>query len=449
MHEQFYIETHGCQMNVYDSRRIASAMSDAGFCRSFNPSEADVIILYTCNVRENAARKVFSNIGMLRTERTRVIALGGCVAQSLGKDAFEKCKAVNIVFGPHSCHKLPAYIRSILDGKNESILDIDQNGLDKFSCFPEKNDVSFSEFVTIQEGCNNFCTYCVVPLTRGRERSRPAADVLSEVKRLVSNGSVEITLLGQNVNSYEGEAPYINVGSPKGKWRLGRLIQEIAEISGLKRLRYTTSHPKDLTDDLMRVHSATSVLAPFVHLPVQSGSDRILKRMRRGHTSSEYLDKLSKFRDVCPNIQFSTDIIVGFPTETDSDFLDTVNLTKKAKYISAFSFKYSRRDGTIAANMDGQIPEKDKAARLDILQKCLAAEQSIYKKRFIGQMHEVLFEKTGKKAGQYIGKDVYMQSIVVESPNDLTGKFENVLIDSIAQNCLFGSIKCTDQKSTF
>jgi tRNA-2-methylthio-N6-dimethylallyladenosine synthase len=265
------------------------------------------------------------------------------------------------------------------------------------------------------------------------------------VKHLVSNGAVEITLLGQNVNSYEGDAPYINVGLPKKKWNLGRLLQEVAEISGLRRLRYTTSHPKDLTADLMSVHSTTDVLAPFVHLPVQSGSDRILNRMRRGHTAKEYLDKLVMFRDVCPNIQFSTDIIVGFPTETEYDFLDTINLVREAEYISAFSFKYSKRDGTIAASMDGHISEKDKANRLAILQKNLATEQEKYKKRFVGQTHEVLFEKAGKKAGQYIGKDVYMQSVVVESSEDLTGRFANVLINFVAPNCFFGDIIWPDQ----
>jgi tRNA-2-methylthio-N6-dimethylallyladenosine synthase len=444
MPESFFIETYGCQMNVYDSQRIADAMVDSGFKRVLVSSEAAVVILYTCHVRENAMRKVFSNIQMMKTRDTKVVAIGGCVAQSLGETVFKKCSAVNIVFGPHVGHRLPGYVRSILNEDKSKILDVGQVGLSKFDCLPKKKEVTFSEFVTIQEGCDNFCTYCVVPYTRGRERSRPASDILAEVRHLVSNGAAEITLLGQNVNSYAGDAPYINIGQPKGVWTLERLIREISEISGLRRLRYTTSHPRDLTTNLMKAHAEIDVLVPFLHLPAQSGSDRILKGMKRGYTANEYIDKLEKFRDICANIQFSTDIIVGFPTETESDFEDTIRLVERAKYVTAFLFKYSRREGTVAAAMDGQISKEDKAHRLAVLQKILATVQMEHKKCLIGQKQEVLFEKAGKKVGQCIGKNVYMQSIVVDSRESLIGTFADVRINSIAPNCLFGSVTCPD-----
>lgn len=426
-------------MNVYDSRRIIDILEKDGFVQTKDTQDADILIFYTCNVREKAAQRLFSNIGFLKSDKTRVIAVGGCVAQAEKNEIFRH-KNINISFGPQAYQRLSQHIKDVLDGKKDKILDISFDQDKKFSCLQKRAHVSYSEFVTIQEGCDNFCTYCVVPYTRGREYSRPVKDILSEVKELLSNGAKEITLIGQNVNSYHGEAPYITVGNPRGTWRIERLIQEIAELDGLRRLRYTTSHPKDFTTELMKVHAETPVLVPFVHIPVQSGDDRILKLMNRGHTAQEYLDKLSKFRDICPNIQFSSDFIVGFPTETDEEFENTVKLAQKAKYTISYSFKYSRRKNTPADKMQGQVPEKVKEERLAILQDALLKDQIYFNKSLVGTTQEVLFDKVGRKEKQYIGKNVYLQSIIVESEENLIGQFKNVFVESSGDNSVKGRV---------
>lgn len=426
-------------MNVYDSRRIADLLIASGFEKAHDSSEADILIFYTCNIREKAAQKLFSNIGILKNKNTKVIAVGGCVSQAEKENIF-RYKHINISFGPQTYHKLPTHIKEILDGSEQKILDIEFDQAKKFDCLSKRKDVSFSEFVTIQEGCDNFCTYCVVPYTRGREYSRPAIDVIDETKELIANGAKEITLIGQNVNSYHGEAPYINIGQPKGTWRLERLIQEIANLDGLKRLRYTTSHPKDFTTELMKIHAETPVLVPFTHIPVQSGNDRILKIMNRGHTAQEYLDKLAKFRDSCPNIQFSSDFIVGFPTETDEEFMDTVRLVEAAKYTISYSFKYSRRKNTPADKMPGQVPESVKEERLAILQKALIKDQIYFNDSLVGKTQEILFERPGRKPNQYIGKNVYLQSVIVESSENLIGQFKNVHIEKAGENSVTGKI---------
>jgi tRNA-2-methylthio-N6-dimethylallyladenosine synthase len=427
-------------MNVYDSRRIVDSLQFAGFQRVLNSDEADILIFYTCNIREKAVRKLFSQIGLLKSKKTKVICVGGCVAQSEKENIFKKSQSINIAFGPQVFHKLPEYINSILNGKEKRIIDIEFSGLEKFDCLPKRKEISHSEFVTIQEGCDNFCSYCVVPYTRGREYSRPVKDIIDETKWLLANGAKEIMLIGQNVNSYHGETPYINIGQPKGTWRLERLIQEVSELENLKRLRYTTSHPRDFTTELMKIHADVNVLAPFAHIPVQSGNDRILKIMNRGHTAREYLDKLKKFRDICPNIQFSTDIIVGFPTETDEEFLDTVKTVQEAKYTLSYSFKYSPRENTPAAAMEGQISEEVKAERLKILQDALFKDQIYYNNRLIGQTQSVLFDRVGKKEKQYVGKNVYLQSVIVESENNLIGEFKEIKIKSAGENSVFGEI---------
>ncbi|MDR0942045.1 MAG: tRNA (N6-isopentenyl adenosine(37)-C2)-methylthiotransferase MiaB [Holosporales bacterium] len=436
---KFYIENHGCQMNVYDSRKIVDLMIDFGFTQTFNSQEADILIFYTCNIREKAAQRVFSNIGFLKNQNTKVIAVGGCVAQAEKENIF-KHKGVNIAFGPQVYHKLPSYVSSVLSGQKDKILDIEFEQDKKFGCLHDRREVSYSEFVTIQEGCDNFCTYCVVPYTRGREYSRPALDIINETKTLLKNGAKEIILLGQNVNSYHGEAPYINIGKPKGTWRLERLIQEISSLDGLRRLRYTTSHPKDFTTELMEIHADTPVLPPFAHIPAQAGSDRILKMMNRGHTAREYLDKLKKFRDICPNIHFSSDFIVGFPSETDEDFEDTLKLVREAKYTISYSFKYSRRKGTPAAVMDSQVSEAVKTERLKILQETLLKDQIYYNNQLVGQTNEVLFEKVGRKPKQYIGKNAYSQSVIVESDKNLIGEFANVFIEKASENSTLGRL---------
>ncbi len=436
---KFYIEVYGCQMNVYDSKRIIDTLTKSEFEQIDNSKNADILIFYTCNIREKAAQKLYSNIGFLKTKKTKVIAVGGCVAQA-EKDLIFNHKGINISFGPQTYHRLPEHINDILKGKKDKILDLEFDQDKKFSSLPKRKNISYSEFVTIQEGCDNFCTYCVVPYTRGREYSRPVKDIITEIKELLAIGAKEITLIGQNVNSYHGEAPYITIGNSRNTWRIERLIQEIAELDGLKRLRYTTSHPKDFTTELMEVHANTPVLVPFVHIPVQSGDNRILKLMNRGHTAQEYLDKLSKFRDICPNIQFSSDFIVGFPTETDEEFENTVKLVQEAKYTISYSFKYSRRKNTPADRMIGQIPEDIKEKRLDILQKTLLKDQICFNRSLLGKTQEILFDRIGRKEKQYIGKNVFLQSVVVESDENLIGQFRNVKIDSAGDNSVKGRI---------
>ena len=436
---KFHIEVYGCQMNVYDARRIADLLIGNGYEKAQDASEADILIFYTCNIRERAVQKLFSNIGILRNEKTKIIAVGGCVPQAEKENIF-RYKHINISFGAQAYHRLPQHIENILNGTKQRILDINFDQKQKFNHLPKRETVSFSEFVTIQEGCDNFCTYCVVPYTRGREYSRPAKDVISEVKELLANGVKEITLIGQNVNSYHGEAPYISIGKPKEKWRLERLIREIATLDGLKRLRYTTSHPKDFTTELMRIHAETPILVPFAHIPVQSGNDRILKAMNRGHTAREYLEKIKKFREICPDIQFSSDFIVGFPTETEEEFADTVKLAEKVNYTISFSFKYSRRKNTPADKMPGQISEKEKEHRLSILQKTLIKSQIYHNNSLIRTTQEVLFERRGRKPNQYIGKNVYLQSVIVESSENLIGQFKNVYIETAGENSVIGKI---------
>jgi tRNA-2-methylthio-N6-dimethylallyladenosine synthase len=427
-------------MNTYDSKRLIDSLLFSGFERVFTSSEAEILIFYTCNIREKASQKLFSQIGLLKSKRTKVICVGGCVAQAEKENIFKISKNVNIIFGPQVFHKLPGYIKSVLNNDTKRIIDTSLTQTEKFDCLPKRKNVSFSEFVTIQEGCDNFCTYCVVPYTRGREYSRPAKDIIDETKWLLKNGAKEITLIGQNVNSYHGDAPYININQPRGTWRLERLIQEISSLDGLKRLRYTTSHPKDFTKELMEVHSSNNILAPFAHIPVQSGNDRILRIMNRGHTANKYLDKLKRFKDICPSIQFSSDFIVGFPTETEEEFEDTLKLAEEVKYTLSYSFKYSPRSNTPAAVMKGQISEKEKGIRLKMLQDVLIKDQIYYNNSLIGKTQSVLFEKRGKKENQYIGKNVYLQSVVVESKDNLIGKFKEVKITSAAENSVCGEI---------
>lgn len=436
---KFYIEVYGCQMNVYDAGRLESLLLKEGFEKAVDPAGAEILIFYTCNIRQKAAQKVFSNIGTLKSVKTKVIAVGGCVSQAEGANIF-RYKHINISFGPQNYHRLAEHIRDILEGRQEKVLDISLDQGDKFNFLSTKQNVSHSEFVTIQEGCDNFCTYCVVPYTRGREYSRPAKDIIDETKWLIKNGAKEITLIGQNVNSYHGEAPYLNIGQQRGTWRLERLIREIASLDGLKRLRYTTSHPKDFTDELMKIHAETSVLVPFVHIPVQSGNDRILKVMNRGHTAQEYKDKIAMFRDICPNIQFSSDFIVGFPTETEEEFFDTVRLARDIKYTISYSFKYSRRKNTPADKMSEQIPEEIKEKRLATLQSELLKDQVYYNSLLVGQTQEILFERLGRKPNQYIGKNVFLQSVIVESQEDLIGQFRDVLIEKAGENSVMGKV---------
>lgn len=437
----FYIQVYGCQMNMYDARRIKDVLSEQHYAEAQDIDFADIVIFYTCNIREKAVIKLFSDIGRIKRRENKIIAVGGCIAQAEGENIFRRSKHVSIVFGPQTYHNLPQYIRNIEEGKANRITDLKFSQAEKFGYLPIKKETVLSEFVSIQEGCDNFCTYCVVPYTRGREYSRPAMDIINEVKHLVANGAKEITLIGQNVNSYQGDAAYIQVGTPKQKWRLERLLREIANIPGLKRLRYTTSHPKDFTDELMQIHrDLIEIIPPFAHIPVQSGNDRILKIMNRGHTAVSYLNKLAKFRDVCPAISFSSDFIVGFPGETDREFEDTVKLAEKVQYSLFFAFKYSKRKNTPACSMPNQIAEDVKEKRLGILLRTLLGTQLKFNQSCIGRTQKVLFEKAGKKPRQYVGKSPYMQSVIVESDVNIIGTFQTVSIKSGYQNCLMGDL---------
>lgn len=437
----FYIQVYGCQMNIYDARKISDILLDNGYEEAFDINSADIVLFYTCNIREKAATKLFSEIGRIKNRDDKIIAVGGCVAQAEGANVFHRSKHVQIVFGPQTYHKLPQYIQEVITNRSKRIIDLEFSQYEKFGCLPQRKKTLPSEFVSIQEGCDNFCTYCVVPYTRGREYSRAALDIINEVKNLVSNGAQEITLIGQNVNSYHGEAAYIQLGTPRDKWRLERLLMEIANIPGLRRLRYTTSHPKDFTEELMQIHQdLIEIMPPFVHIPVQSGNDRILRIMNRGHTANTYLEKLEKFRSICPSISFSSDFIVGFPGETNEEFEDTVELAEKAQYSLFYAFKYSKRKNTPAYNMVNQISETEKEKRLAILLQTLFKSQLKFNQNCIGTEQTVLFEKKGKKQRQYVGKSPYMQSVIVESNKNIRGTFQKVRIKNGYQNCLMGDI---------
>lgn len=418
-------------MNIYDSRKIEDILINSGYTKAPDINSADIVIFYTCHIREKAVSKLFSDIGRVKNKDSKVIAVGGCVAQAEGINILKNNKNIDIVFGPHMYHNLPQYIEA-----SERVVDLSLSKGEKFKSCCKSTRSFFSEFVSIQEGCNNFCTYCVVPYTRGPEYSRPPTDIVEETKKFVDKGAIEITLIGQNVNSYNYNG-----------CRLEQLLENVVQIKGLKRLRYTTSHPKDFTDDLMKIHSKfKEIIPPFVHIPVQSGSNRILKLMNRGHTVEEYISKLEKFKEICPEISFSSDFIVGFPGETESDFFDTVALVKKIKFSLFYAFKYSKRKNTPAYSMKDQIEEGEKEKRLEQLLKVLCESQLEFNKKCVGSVQKVLFDKCGKKDSQYVGKSEYTQSVIVESEQDLTGLFKNVKITHGFQNCLMGDV-CETQKS--
>ncbi len=438
---KFCIQVYGCQMNAYDSQRIRDILTVNQYEETENVDIADIVIFYTCNIREKAVTKLFSDIGRIKNKEHKIIAVGGCVAQAEGKNILAKNKYVKIIFGPQTYHRLLSHINTCLNCSSEKIVDLEFLQTEKFKNLSRNNQPSFSEFITIQEGCDNFCTYCVVPYTRGREYSRPAIEIIQEAKTLIDHGVQEITFIGQNVNSYHGEPAYITIGQSKVPWRLERLLLEIANIPGLKRLRYTTSHPNDFTYDLMKIHEDyKEIIPPFVHIPVQSGNNRILKIMNRGHSAEAYLEKINKFREICPSISFSSDFIVGFPGETMEEFYDTVELARKVQYSLFYAFKYSPRKNTPAYNMKDQIPEKDKEKRLSILLKELCSSQLAFNQKCVGTVQKVLFEKRGKKDKQYVGKSPYLQSVIVESDQNIIGTYQHVNIMDAFQNCLFGII---------
>ncbi|MCE2516438.1 MAG: tRNA (N6-isopentenyl adenosine(37)-C2)-methylthiotransferase MiaB [Alphaproteobacteria bacterium] len=439
MAKKLHIKTYGCQMNVYDSDRMADVLAPLGYSASDNATDADMVIINTCHIREKAAEKVFSELGRLRKwkEGQRLqgrdvkIAVAGCVAQAEGQEISRRAPWVDVVVGPQAYHRLPELITDIDPASRNAVIDTDFPVEDKFDFLPEEHTPRGpAAFLSVQEGCDKFCTFCVVPYTRGAEFSRPAASILTEARRLVDNGSVELSLLGQNVNAWAGEAP-------DGRdWDFARLLRELAEIDGLKRLRYTTSHPKDMTLDLIHAHAEIPQLMPYLHLPVQAGSDRILDAMNRHHSRDDYFRIIDQLRDVCPDMALSGDFIVGFPGETDRDFADTLNLIDRVGYASAYSFKYSPRPGTPASMRDDQVDEGVKSERLAGLQQLINAQQLAFNKAKVGDVMDVLIERPANKDNQKAGRSPWMQAVHFPATTGEIGDIVSLRITDAHQNSL-------------
>jgi tRNA-2-methylthio-N6-dimethylallyladenosine synthase len=430
----YHIQNYGCQMNVYDGDRMAEMFDAQGMIQAAAKNDADLVVLNTCHIREKAAEKVYSEIGRLGKHSSKqggpMIAVAGCVAQAEGAEISRRAPTVGIVVGPQAYHNLPQMIADVTAGKRA--VDLDLPGLDKFSVLPKKRKVGASAFLTVQEGCDKFCTYCVVPYTRGAEISRQWSALIDEAKALVDGGAKEITLLGQNVNAWEGAD---DKGAMQG---LDGLIRALDRIDGLRRIRYMTSHPGDMTDGLVNAHGDVEKLMPFLHLPVQSGSDRILKAMNRSHTSDSYLRIMDQVRDVRPDIALSGDFIVGFPGETKADFEDTMNLVREVRYAQAYTFKYSPRPGTPAATMEDQITPEIMDERLQRLQALLGEQQYAFNRETAGQTCDILLERQGKLEGQLIGKSPWMQSVHVTVPGLSIGDMIKVHLSEAGYASLTG-----------
>ena len=442
MEKSLFIKTYGCQMNVYDSDRMADLLSPLGYRTGETPEGADMVILNTCHIREKAAEKVFSELGRLhqlkQAKRAEgadmIIAVAGCVAQAEGDEIVRRAPYVDMVFGPQTYHRLPEMVARA-SRAGGVVLDTDFPIEDKFDHLPDAVSIEGSAaFLTIQEGCDKFCTFCVVPYTRGAEYSRPAADVVAEARRLAAAGAREVTLLGQNVNAYHGRT------DDGGEWGLGRLAREIAAIEGIDRIRYTTSYPAEVDDELIEAHRDVAQLMPFLHLPVQSGSDRVLKAMNRRHNADEYRRLVDRLRSARPDIALSSDFIVGFPGETDEDFEATMRLVDEIGFVQAFSFKYSARPGTPAASMPNQVPDGDKSARLSALQSLLENQQAAFNQRCVGTDLPVLLEKPGRHAGQLVGRSPYMQAVHMDAPPEMLGDIATVHITAAHTNSLAGRL---------
>ncbi len=431
-------------MNVYDSFRMADALAPEGFVQTSDMDDADLILLNTCHIREKASEKVFSELGRLKKLQTSralsgkktMIGIAGCVAQAEGEEIMERAPMVDLVFGPQSYHRLPALVAKAATGR---VLDTDFPAEDKFEHLPRASKQTtiargLSAFLTVQEGCDKFCSFCVVPYTRGNEISRPVAQIVAEAKNLAAAGVREITLLGQNVNAYHGlDANGKNAG-------LGALLFELAKINGLDRLRYTTSHPRDMGEELIAAHRDLKELMPYLHLPVQSGSDRILKAMNRGHKRADYLSLIDQIRAARPDIALSGDFIVGFPGESDADFADTISLIKQVGYASAFSFKYSPRPGTPGALMSDQVDEEIASERLGQLQELIKHQQAEFNQQCVGTKMDVLLERKGRKQGQLAGRSPFLQAVHVDAPADLIGTIAPLVIKSVGPNSLYGQL---------
>lgn len=447
MAKKLFIKTYGCQMNVYDSARMADVLQPLGYAPVDTPEGADMVILNTCHIRERAADKVYSELGRLRRHKAEkesagggrmVIAVAGCVAQAEGEEILARAPYVDMVFGPQTYHRLPEMVAQA-SRAGGTVLDVEFPVEAKFDYLPDHSGPqATSAFLSIQEGCDRFCTFCVVPYTRGAEFSRNAAAIETEARKLVAGGTREITLLGQNVNGWHGE------GTDGGDWRLGRLIRHLAEIDGLDRIRYTTSHPRDMDDELIEAHGAVDKLMPYLHLPVQSGSDRILAAMNRQHTTDDYLRAIDKLRAARPDLALSSDFIVGFPGETDADFAATLRLINAVGFAGAYSFKYSARPGTPAATMEGQVQESVSDERLASLQQLLGEHEAAFHHTKMGAEFPVLFEKPGRKPGQVAGRSPWMQAIIVEAPETLIGQIAECRITEVGAHSLHGKVLAAD-----
>jgi tRNA-2-methylthio-N6-dimethylallyladenosine synthase len=420
-------------MNVYDASRMQDVLAPLGYEAADDMAGADLVILNTCHIREKAAEKVYSELGRLRLEksdradsaRPMRIAVSGCVAQAEGEEILRRAPYVDLVFGPQTYHRLP------LESRGRAVVDTEFPPDDKFDQLPDAGKIDgASAFLTVQEGCDKFCTFCVVPYTRGAEFSRPVDPVLREARLLAGKGAREITLLGQNVNAYHGAH---DSGS---EWTLGRLIRELADIDGIDRIRYTTSYPAEVDDNLIAAHRDVPALMPFLHLPVQSGSDKVLKAMNRRHDSGDYKDVVARLRKAQPDLALSSDFIVGFPGETDKDFSETMALVRDVGFVQAYSFKYSPRPGTPAADMDDQVPEALKSERLQELQDELNRQQIAFNETCVGRTMPVLFDRQGARDGQLVGRSPYMQAVHASLPANLLGEIVSVMIDRAKPNSL-------------
>ena len=440
-----FVKSYGCQMNVYDATRMTDVLAGEGYEETGVVEEADLVVLNTCHIREHASEKIYSELGKIRQlkqERAErgietKIAVAGCVAQAEGGEIQRRQPAVDLVVGPQNYHRLPELLRRT--GNGSAVVDTEFPVEDKFDHLapPTAEKIrsrGLSAFVTVQEGCDNFCTFCVVPYTRGAEVSRSVKQILDEVERLAASGVREVSLLGQNVNAYHGEGPN------GGAWSLAQLAARIADVPGIARIRYTTSHPNDMRDDLIEAHRDLPQLMPFLHLPVQSGSDRILALMNRKHTAVDYLRQIERIRKARPDIALSSDFIVGFPGETEEEFRDTLRLIEEVKFASAFFFKYSPRPGTPAAGMDEQLPEEVKVERLARLKALVDAQRDDFNKAMLGQTVEVLFEKPGRRPGQIGGKTPWLHAVHVDGPTELIGRIARAHIIEIGVNSLYGRL---------
>ena len=446
---KLYVRSFGCQMNVYDAQRMTDTLAKEGFVETDTPDDADLVVLNTCHIREKAAEKVYSELGRLRKAqeeagRSQMVAVAGCVAQAEGAEIIKRARTVDLVVGPQSYHKLPelvaqAQARRDGSGKRAKLVETEFPVEDKFDFLPAPTSAAIAKrgpaaFVTVQEGCDKFCTFCVVPYTRGAEVSRPLSKILDEVVRLADAGVREVTLIGQNVNAYHG----LDAGGRSAS--LAELVRRVADVPGIARVRYTTSHPRDMDEELIAAHRDMPALMPYLHLPVQSGSNRILAAMNRKHDRELFFDIVEKVRAARPDIAFSSDFIVGFPGETDEDFADTMDLVEKVGFASAFSFKYSPRPGTPAAGMEAQLPEEVKSARIHALQALLDRQKAAFDAACRGRRFEILLEKPGRFPGQLIGRSPYLQSVVVEAPVEAIGTLAMVEVREVSTKSLSGDI---------